>query len=341
MGTFDEKKEFIEQLLDADEMIISNASGLEEGCPIWEAKKKIVGLERNCKITRMNPSFLYQNPYIKNIHIENWNVGNIYLGKFELYEKDKTYSNGLLKRDPKTLTLVYDHCYYQEDIYYPSIGTIYPTTQWMSVRNNEINTFNSFINEAKGKVLLMGCGLGYLAYMLSLKDEVDEITIIELNPEIKMMFERYLKPQMNNKINIFQGDALKFLATENISMYQYCNVDIWRGLPDMFSIYLKCLLLEQRSPNTKFYYWLEESLHISMETVWLILMKESLDKKISNSQPELFTDILTGQNLETVEDIRNFIMAAKRPLIKKWALEHPKEAYNNEGLAKTLSKVLK
>lgn len=341
MSNFAEKKEFIDQLLDAEEMIINTAIRLENGCPICEAKKSIVGLEKNIKITRMNTTFLTQNPYFKNIHIEKCNLGNIYLGDYELYERDKTYSNGELSRDPKSLTVLYDYCCYKEDIHYPSIGTIYPPTQWMSVRNNEINTFTSFIKEAKGRVLLMGCGLGYLAYMLSIKADVEEVTIIELNPQIKLMFERHLKPQMNRKINIYQGDALEFLATENISMYQYCNVDIWHGMPDMLPLYMKCLMLEQRHPNTKFHYWLEESLHTAMETIWIILMKESLDQRITSSEPELFIDILNGQNLETVDDIKRFIKSYKRPLIQDWVLKHPEEASTYDGLTKKLSKSLK
>lgn len=40
----------------------------------------------------------------------------------------------------------------------------------------------------------LGCGLGYVAYILSLKENVEEVTIVELNSDIKKMFKKYLKP---------------------------------------------------------------------------------------------------------------------------------------------------
>ena len=49
---------------------------------------------------------------------------------------------------------------------------------WMSTDPNEINTMKDAINNAKGNVLVFGLGLGYYAYMISLKKEVKKITII-------------------------------------------------------------------------------------------------------------------------------------------------------------------
>lgn len=341
MREIERTREFIENLVIAQEIIGESIDGLNSFCPIGEARKKIVGVESNCEIIKLDPSFLLENPYIKNIHIGNWTVGNICLAKDDFYEGYKTNIWSSRKRDEKTLTTLYSFCYFSETINFPSLGTLFPNTKWMGVEPNEINTFSSFIDEASGKVLLMGCGLAYVAYMLSLKDNVDEVTIIELDPDVKKMFETYLKPQMNNKISIYQGDAIKFLENENLSSYQYCSVDIWYGAIDMFPIYLKCLLLEQRHPYTKFHYWLEDDLHIALEDTWIALLKRLWDKNLQMKDPEILTDILISQNLETVEDIRQFILSSKRPLIKDWALQHPKEASNHEGLPKSLARLLK
>lgn len=341
MKEIERANEFIEQLVDAEEIISESIQDLNQECPIGLAKKKIIGVEKNCKIFKLDSTYLTQNPYIKNIHIGDWKIGNVYLNSYESYEGGKTNVYDSRKRDPKTLTTIYEFCYFNNEVYYPSLGTFYPLTKWMGVEPSEINTFSSFIEEAHGKVLLMGCGLGYVAYMLSLKKDVEEVTIIELDPDVKKIFEIYLKPQMNNKINIFQGDAIQFLERENISMYQYCSVDIWHGATDMFPIYLKCLLLEQRHPETIFHYWLEEDLHRALENTWISFLKDVINKKYSETKQNIFTGVLYMQNLETVEDIKRFLNAPKRPIIKEWALQNPKEAYNHEDLIRTLIKLKK
>ena len=341
MKEIERTNEFIEKLIDAEEMVGESVLGLSHEYPVSEAIKKIIGIEKNCKIIKLDPAEFARNPYLQNIYIGYWITGNVFLNKQDILVGGKTYAYGARKRDPKSLTTLYEYCYFPENVQYPSLGTIFPHNKWMGVEPCEINTFASFIEEAKGKILLMGCGLGYVAYMLSLKDDVEEVTIVELDPDVKSMFETYLKPQMNNKINIFLGDAIEFLKSEDISMYQYCSVDIWHGVTDMFPIYLKCLLLEQKHPKTKFHYWLEDELHICLEEIWITLLQRVINNKCSEKNLDIFTDTLSKQNIETVEDIKRFFNAPKRPIIKEWALNHPDEAYNFEGLPKTLSNLYK
>ena len=172
--------------------------------------------------------------------------------------------------------------------------------------------------------------------MLSLKENIEEVTIVELDPNVKTMFETYLKPQMNDKINVVLGDAIQFLETEDISTYQYCSIDIWHSPNDMFPIYLKCLLLEQRHPKTTFHYWLEEDLHVSMEATWIKLLKRYVNETQPTKKQEIFTEILKMQKFETVDDVIRFIRAPKRPIIQEWALQNQEEAYNHEDLLQTL-----
>ncbi len=336
MTEIERAREFVDNLEYAEEMIFESVIGLNEGYPIGDAKKKIVGVERNCQIRRLDTSYLTENPYIKNIHIDEWRMANVYLTNQEVYEAYKTYNYSERKRDAKTLTTLYDFCYFKENIPIPSLGTVFPPDKWMGVEPSEINSFSSFIEEASGRVLLMGCGLGYVAYMLSLKEEVEEVTIIELNPYIKKMFETYLKPQMNRKISIFEGDALAFLEHENLSMYSYCSVDIWHGAMDMFPIYLKCLRLEERHPNTKFHYWLEDDLHRAMETLWILLTEQYLNGKLKTTKSDIFMDILKTQPVESIEEIRSFLLSEKRPLIKDWVLNHSREVSEQQDINKSI-----
>lgn len=342
MKQIERTREFINELADIEELIFDNAQGLNRGdTPLWEAKRQIKGLERNCKLTKLDPSFLNENPYIKNIHTDEWLVGNIYLSNLSCYEEYKTYIYDMRVRDPKSLTTIYNLCYFGQDMRFPTLGTIFPETKWMGVEPSEIKSFEPFIKEAHGNVLLMGCGLGYVAYMLSIKDNVDSVTIVELDPFVKGMFETYLKPQMNSKISIVAGDALEFLDVEDLSKYDYCSVDIWHGAMEMFPIYIKCLLLEPKHKGTKFHYWLEEDLHCVLETIWIILLKRKFNDAKINKELKIFLDIMNSYNIETVEDIKSFLTVPKRELITEWALNNPDAARNQTNLAPLIEKVLR
>lgn len=331
--------EFIDQLIYRESKLAPVATILNSNVPVEFANFLTVGAGNNFEIKKLEPTYLEKNPYFNNIQIKDCRVGNIYLNKKDFYIANLTYSFDSLKRDPITLAPIYKYCYFTDDVHYPSLGTIFPTDKWMGVEPSEINTFSSFIKKAKGKILLMGCGLGYVAYMLSLKKDVEEITIVELDPGVIQMFLRYLKPQMNSKINIVQADVMEFLEKEDISMYQYCSVDIWHGIKDMFPIYLKCLLLEQKHPKTKFHYWLEEDLHVCLESTWLTILKDVINQKNPNEKSDVFTEILKMQNIETVDDVRSFMLAPKRPIMIDWAINNPEDAYNHESLDETLKKL--
>lgn len=62
----------------------------------------------------------------------------------------------------------------------------------MSVSPNEVFTMEKIIKNAKGKVLTLGCGMGYFAYMVSLKEDVESITIVESEQSVIDLFEKSL-----------------------------------------------------------------------------------------------------------------------------------------------------
>lgn len=63
------------------------------------------------------------------------------------------------------------------------------------------------IKIAKGKVGVVGLGLGYAVQEIAKKDEVDEVIVYERNPEIIEMYNNNF--QNDNKIKIIVGDAFK------------------------------------------------------------------------------------------------------------------------------------
>lgn len=342
MSEIEKLKEFVNELNNIEELIYDSVVNLNHGeVPIWVAKKQIVGIEKNCKITKLDPLYLKENPYIKNIHIEDWVIGNIYLQNMDVYEENGVYVYKMRERDQKSLTTVYNLAYFPENVRTPALGTIVPYTKWMGVDISEITSFEPFIKCAHGKVLLMGCGLAYVAYMLSLKNDVEKVTVVELDKDIKKMFETYLKSQMNNKIEVIEGDALEFLEVEDISKYDYCSVDIWHGAMDMFPIYLKCLLLEEKHEGVKFHYWMEEDLHNILEKMWLIILEKRFDKELLDDDLKIFVDILDSQNVNTVEDLRKFLQTPKREILTEWALSNQDLACKQKKLDIIFDKVVR
>ena len=83
---------------------------------------------------------------------------------------------------------------------------------WMTITPNEIETMKEAVDGAFGHVLTFGLGLGYYAYMVSEKDNVESITIVEINEDVIHLFNKYVLPQFKNarKIKIIKADAFEY-----------------------------------------------------------------------------------------------------------------------------------
>lgn len=87
------------------------------------------------------------------------------------------------------------------------------------MKPSEIETMRAPIEEATGRVVTFGLGLGYFAYMVSEKPDVTSLDIVERSEEAIALFERNILPQFPNKekIRIIRSDAFGFL---NENMWQ-------------------------------------------------------------------------------------------------------------------------
>ena len=163
---------------------------------------------------------------------------------------------------------------------------------WMSVIPNEIETMKKGIANAKGNIITFGLGLGYFAYMASLKDDVTSITIVEKDKNVISLFKEFILPQFQHpeKIKIIQEDAFVFLnKKENFSNISFVYVDIFHGAEDGIFSYIKFKKEENKYPCIQFDYWLEESLISYVRRTLISLIDETLqgyndsDYAISNS----------------------------------------------------------
>ena len=107
--------------------------------------------------------------------------------------------------------------FFRERFAYPAVEQ--DGREWMAVKPSEIETMRAPIEEATGRVVTFGLGLGYFAYMVSEKPDVTSLDIVERSEEAISLFERHILPQFPNKekIRIIRSDAFWFL---NENMWQ-------------------------------------------------------------------------------------------------------------------------
>lgn len=196
-----------------------------------------------------------KNPYLK-LNLSEKGIGNfsfkkIHYGQNEFTILDEPQQNFDLLRKYK-LGVFNNPCdsyvlYENDDV-------------WMSVNPMEIETSRKAISNASGNVLVLGCGIGYVPYMMSLKENVKRITIIEQSDEVIQIFKEVILPEFHtDKIEIVKADAFTYLDV-SAEKYDYVYVDVWKDNVNGLEDYKFFVKYEDKFPNTKFDYWLENSL---------------------------------------------------------------------------------
>ena len=148
---------------------------------------------------------------------------------------------------------------------------------WMSITPHEIFTMKDDIDKVSGNVLVLGLGLGYFLYMISLKDNVNKITVIEKDKNIINLFKSFLFPKFNkNKIQIIEDDAISYLEN-NKEEYDYVYCDLYHNQFDALPLYIKIKNIEKNYKNTTFLYWIETSIIALIRRCTLSLLEEQYD----------------------------------------------------------------
>lgn len=224
------------------------------------------------EIEHLTRAEIMDNPYLKNINVPNVTSNNFRLAKKRIIQPGTITMYGQKYRDLKTMRQVNSYFVCNETLRFPGLVEGNKTTCWMTVEPYEIQSFEPFINEATGNILLIGCGLGYVAYMLSRKENVRSITIVDNNQDVLDLFTTHILPQFESKekIQTVRSDGLEYLRTTDLSGFDHVNVDIWYDTIDMIYPYLRCLEIEKENPTVKFSYWLEDELKYDIQKSILI-----------------------------------------------------------------------
>ncbi len=249
---------------------------------------------------------LESNPYYKNIHFEGKKSGRFELSqasyrKYELFMSDSA-------RD----------CF--QGVMIPVIGTVdhrfrFPNIKeggntWMSITPSEISTMQKPIENSSGKVLTLGCGMGYFAYMSALKDNVESVTIIEKQPEVIEIFNEFILPQFvcKDKISMVQADAFDYIKALQDGEYDFCFADIWWGNLDTVP-YLKMKRLCRRFKQTAFSYWIEDALISTIMGYVFIILLEEFYNNLNTELPQITN--LPDDETYKVEFLRSLLRDAE------------------------------
>ena len=269
------------------------------------------------EIEKLKKEDIMSNPYLANIkgpkvESKNFQLSNRRIIRSGLITKYKSKSRDLDTMRQKNSYFICDY-----PLRFPGLTEGSSNTCWMTVEPFEIETFKQFIEEAKGDVLLIGCGLGYAAYMLSEKEDVNSVTIIDYNQEVLDLFSEHILPQFKNKekINTIQGDGLEYLRQTDLSIYDHVNVDVWYDTVDMIYPYLRCLEIEKENPDVKFSYWLEDELKEAIQKSIIAAVandNQPANKKVQHANDGFLLgiigeDIVKKTALNTYEDVYHLI----------------------------------
>ncbi|MBQ2729749.1 MAG: hypothetical protein IJF69_03145 [Clostridia bacterium] len=198
---------------------------------------------------------IYENdPYRKNIlfpdeKMGEWEFCSDRYRPYELFVYDDLKNDGEGRIIPQV-------GFFEKEYTFPVVKQ--SGREWMLITPNEIETMKAPIAAAHGKVTTYGLGLGYFAYMVSQKEDVSEVTVVEYSGDVISLFEKHILPQFpcKDKIKIVHGDAFSYAAGDHPCDFVFA--DIWHDPSDGANAYLNFKSLERE--GTEYAYWIENTI---------------------------------------------------------------------------------
>ena len=171
-----------------------------------------------------------------------------------------------------------------------------------SVGPYEINSMKKHINSATGNVLVFGSGLAYYPYMISLKNNVSKVVIVESDESIFNFIREYILPLFpNNKVEIILSDYQNYMESHVGLNYDTVFFNCWNGTVSGAECIQKFVKYELLYPKLKFQYWLEDSI---LDT-YVINIEEYFNAKVgSDEYQDFFKQVNPDlwRYMESIED---------------------------------------
>lgn len=105
-------------------------------------------------------------------------------------------------------------------------GRLSPTV-WMSDTPVEILDHVEVIARARGRVLIAGLGLGMCADAILRKPEVEQVIVIELDPDVIKLVMPTLEKRWGSRFNVIRGSIYELPTTTLRDFYDTIWFDIW------------------------------------------------------------------------------------------------------------------
>lgn len=229
-----------------------------------EIDDKRIFRERFTRMVFMQDRAEFENdPYCRNIKFpdvknDDWEFRNMSFKPYEAFLANESVLDGSGRLFPKI-------GFFEEEFSYPAV--LQNGREWMTVTPHEIRTLTPAVNQSFGNVLTYGLGLGYFPYMASLKENVGSVTIVEKDEKVISLFEKYILPQFEHKdkIKLVCADAFEFAKEETArTFYDFVLADTWHDPSDGVEMYEKFKECEKYSPDSKYMYWIEDTLKYYM-----------------------------------------------------------------------------
>lgn len=207
----------------------------------------------------MDPERYRNNPYYRNIKIPEKKVG-----RWELKQEKYPAYRGVIAADMifgEDFREIPPLGFFKEEFEFPAV--LEDGNEWMTLTPVDLDTSDEAIERAHGKVVTFGLGLGYYTYMVSEKENVESITVVEKSADVIALFREHILPQFSHpeKVRVVEADAFEY--AEQVMPAEHFDVafvDTWRDASDGAPMYERMKALEHLSPDTEFIYWIENFL---------------------------------------------------------------------------------
>ena len=152
---------------------------------------------------------------------------------------------------------------------------------WMNITPFEINTMKDNIKEATGNVLTFGLGLAYFPFMVSNKDDVKSITIVENNKDIYDFVNNNLitKFKYKSKIKLVYEDMYSYINSNSLTDFNYIFIDTYHQAIEAIPVYFK-LLKKLTDSNVTYSFWIENSILIEIRRFIFLLVSFEFEKSL-------------------------------------------------------------
>lgn len=141
---------------------------------------------------------------------------------------------------------------------------------WMSLSVHEIESQELGCRYAKGSVVVMGLGMGWIALNAAMRPEVTRVTVIERDPAVIELFRKTcptdaLPEEVRRKLEIVEADALLWKPREPVD---FLYADIWLTLAEPQTLE-QTRLMQANIKARSVYFWGQEITLYAQAESWL------------------------------------------------------------------------